>query len=473
MTRYLGELGFVLGVAALVPMVAALLFGEYGQLLPYAVLAVGLLAVGSLVRRRPLPRDLQRNEGLVVAAAAFALAPVLMSVPFVWQGIPWLDALFEAVSGLTTTGLSTLGSVEARPHTFLFARAWLQWIGGLGFVVLSLALILGPGLALRRLGGADGNSAELAEGLRPHARRVLAVYVALTVFGIVALSVLGAGPFDAVVHVLAAVSTGGFAPRDDSLAAFGGVLQTGVLVLSLSGAVSLPLYATLARGSWRPFARDPEVRMLLLFMVVSGLLLFAFTRGSAGSGSGGDAVPGTDVALLALTSQTTAGFSTVRVEELPDPAKAVTILSMLSGGSRGSTAGGFKLLRILLLWKLLHWWIAQTRLPRHALSEPTLGGEPIGRDELLRVAATLLLFLVVLVASWVPFLALGHDPLDALFEVASATGTVGLSTGISCPDLEPPLKAVLCVDMLLGRLEVFAIVVALSPRTWIGRKASR
>jgi trk system potassium uptake protein TrkH len=121
--------------------------------------------------------------------------------------------------------------------------------------------------------------------------------------------------------------------------------------------------------------------------------------------------------------------------------------------------------------RLIQWLVGRTRLPPHAVSGPTLGGERLASDELLRAAALILLFLAVLVVSWLVFLAHGYDALDALFEVASATGTVGLSAGIARPDLEPLLKGVLCVDMLVGRLEIFAILVALSPRTWIGRRA--
>lgn len=466
--RYVGELGLVLGLAALVPTLGAALLGELHLVPLYGLAGALLVGLGLLARRKPAARELQRNEALVVTAAAFALSPLVMSGPLVVQGIPWSDALFEAVSGFTTTGLSTLASVEEHSRTFLLARAWMQWMGGLGFVALSLALILEPGIATRRLGASGLDPAEVAASMRTYARRVLLIYLGLTGFAVILLLALGATGFDAVVHTLAGVSTGGFAPRDTSLAPLGRGLQCAVLGVALLGAVSLPLYAELRRGHWRRLRDDVEIRaLLLLIAVVAGCLVL-----SVGLDGGPPGVRLPDLALLAVSAQTTAGFSTFALGELPESAKAVLILSMITGGSVGSTAGGIKLLRLLVVLRVLQWLVARTRLPAHAVSGPTLGGERLEQAELLPAAAVILLFLGVLTASWLAFLAYGYEPLDALFEVTSATGTVGLSVGISRPELEPFLKGVLCLDMLLGRLEVFAVLVALSPRTWIGRRRS-
>lgn len=466
--RHLGELGIILAVALLVPTLGAAFFGEFHLMLPYSMTGVLLFALGLIARRGPAARDLQLHEALVITVAAFVLSPLVLSGPLVFQGIPWIDALFEAISGVTTTGLSTLASVEERPRTFLLARAWMQWVGGLGFVVLYVALALGPGVATHRLGAAFLDPTDVAGSMRAHARRVLIVYLGLTAFGVTLLLLLGATSFDAVVHTLSGVSTGGFAARDTSLAPLGVSLQFGILGLSLLGAVSLPLYAELSRGRWRRLRDHTEARALLVFIAILGSLLFVTARASSGDST----APVSDLALLSVSAQTTAGFSTLPVEDLPESSKAVLIFSMITGGSQGSTAGGMKLLRVLLVIRLVQWLIASTRLPPHAVSGPTLSGERLEESELLRAAASILLFLGVLAVSSLPFVAHGYPPLDGLFEVASATGTVGLSVGIARPDLEPLLKGVLCMNMLLGRLEVFAVLVAVSPWTWIGRRTS-
>ena len=150
--------------------------------------------------------------------------------------------------------------------------------------------------------------------------------------------------------------------------------------------------------------------------------------------------------------------------------KVVMIISMLVDGTVGSSAGGFKILRLLIMLRLLQLMIRRTGMLSHAVAEPYLAGQKLEADELLRALQLFFLFIGVMVLSWLPFLFMGYDPLNALFEVASACGTVGLSSGITRPDLEPFLKAVLCFDMLAGRLEIFALLVVLSPGNWFGQR---
>jgi trk system potassium uptake protein TrkH len=160
------------------------------------------------------------------------------------------------------------------------------------------------------------------------------------------------------------------------------------------------------------------------------------------------------------------------ITDLGPTAKLLLIAPMLAVGCLGSTAGGVKLLRVLIALRLIQWAVSRARLAPHALTEPRLGSERLSANEIRRALVVVLLFLLVVGASWLPFVASGYDPLDSLFEVASATATVGLTTGISRPDLEAPLKLILCADMLLGRVEIVALLVVLSPGTWWGRRVA-
>jgi len=391
-----------------------------------------------------------------------------MSAPFAAAGVAWVDALFESVSGVTTTGLSTLGSCERLSPTLLFTRAWMQWYGGLGFAVLCVALLAGPGLAARRLGVGD-EAGGLVESARAYARRVAKVYVALTAVGFALLVVSGLGLFDALVHVLAAVSTGGFGTRDASLAGLGGA-TTPVVVLALcfAGAVSLPRYAEVRRRGWGVLARDLELRMLVGGVLATSALLGLVLLVREGRPL---AEAAWHAPLLAVSAQTTAGFSTLDVGSLDPAGQLVLVLAMLAGGSVGSTAGGVKLLRLAIAFQLVAWLVRRTRLPAHAVSPPSVGGAILEAQEAQRALATILLFGAALVVSWLVFVLCGRPGMTSLFEVASALGTVGLSAGEAGPQLADGLKLVLCVDMLLGRLEVLAVLVLLLPRTWVGRRA--
>jgi trk system potassium uptake protein TrkH len=174
--------------------------------------------------------------------------------------------------------------------------------------------------------------------------------------------------------------------------------------------------------------------------------------------------------LLALSAQSTAGFSSMPCEQLDAGSKLILIFSMLAGGSTGSTAGGFKLLRLLIAASVLRLIILRTCLPKHAIIHPRLAGRRLQDEEIRAALLLVVLFITVVALSWLPFVVMGYSPLNSLFEVVSATGTAGLSAGLTSATLPLLLKGILCVDMLMGRLEIMAWLVLLYPGTWFGRK---
>ncbi|HES76158.1 MAG TPA: TrkH family potassium uptake protein, partial [bacterium] len=240
--RHLGQLSFLLAMLTLVPLGVSLYFAETEISLRYAlVIATALLfAVG--MRRVPLSSNLQVNEALAIAALAFILAPLLMSLPMMASGLSWVDAFFEAMSAITTTGLSMHPATEALPRSFLFSRAWMQWYGGLGIVVLSLALLMGHEMGARRLSDSSGLGG-LETSAHEHARRTALVYVALTVLGIAIVWPLSGNFFHALTHVFAAISTGGFSSWEDGLAGVDSwAVRLAIMFVCLLGAVPFVLY---------------------------------------------------------------------------------------------------------------------------------------------------------------------------------------------------------------------------------------
>ena len=466
--RYFGQLCRVLSALTLVPLGVSLLTGETSIALRYLLVLAVLGLAGYALPRLRAPRHLQANEAMVLVALIFLFTPLVMSYPMMGSDLSFVDALFEAISAGTTTGLSTLSSVEDQPFAFLFARAWMQWYGGLGIVVFSLAVLTQPGLVAKRLAITENYEDDLVGGTRAHAHRILMVYGSLTGLGVVLLWLLCGNLRQAVLYTFPAVSTGGFAPHDRSLAGFGGMAEQWlVTLLGLGGALSLVLYHQALRKGWRTFLQDLQLRGLLAAGLAATLLMALCLRTAS-------AMPWSEVVrhapLLALSAQTTTGFSTLDISHLGAASKVVLILSMLIGGGIGSTAGGIKIFRLLVLLRLVHLTVLRTCLPRHAVIDPRLGGRRLREAEIQEALFIILLFFMVVAVSWFPFVVMGYAPLDSLFEVVSATGTVGLSAGVTGPDLPTPLKGVLCVDMLLGRLEIVAWLIIIFPRTWIGRR---
>ncbi|MGD2082988.1 MAG: potassium transporter TrkG [Chromatiales bacterium] len=465
--KHLAELGVALAVLTLVPAGAGLLFGEHRLAIWYFAVALGLFAVCAPALRMHAPGALQTNEALVISALAFAGASLLMVPPMIGSGLAPVDAWFEAVSGVTSTGLTTTRGLSDMPQTFLFARAWMEWYGGLGIVVLSVALVIGPGAAARHLSGAGGEIEHTAESARAHARRVLAVYLLLTLAGTAVVWALWGDARNAVLHTLTAISTGGFTAFDDSLQGVRLPVQAALMALSFLGAIALPVYYRSFRGGGLGALRSIEVVGLAVICVLTTLLL-GLTMAWAGR-------PWPEILhhapMIGLSAQTTAGFTTLPLAELDSGSKLVLILSMFVGGDIGSTAGGVKILRLLILLRMTQLLVLRTRMPSHAVVEPRLSGQRLPGDEVQRALLLILLYAAVTVAAWMAFLVAGHAPIDALFEVVSAVATCGLTTGISSPDLEPGLKLVLTLVMLFGRLEILALLVVLYPGTWLGKRA--
>lgn len=465
--KYFGQLCLVLAALTLVPLTASLFFGETFISLRYVTVIIGLSLLGAVLARLRAPADMQANEGMVLVTLMFAASPLVMSYPMMASGLSFIDALFEAVSGITTTGLSTVPTLENMPETFLFSRAWMQWYGGLGIVVLSLALLIHPGLVAKGLASADIEHDDLIGGTKAHARLALKVFLTMTAVGIGGALLAGMGARDAVLYTLAAVSTGGFAPHDNSLAALNAAGQSWITLLCLAGAIPLTLYYRTLRER-----RRLPVDMLQLYSIVGAALVTTLLLGASMRLL--DGMAWADVLhhapLLAFSAQSTAGFSSMPCPDLDTDSKLVLIYSMLIGGGAGSTAGGIKVLRLLIVFAVLRMVIVRACLPRHAVAGTILGDKQLQGSEIQEAMLLILLFVMVVALSWLPFVAMGYNPLDALFEVASATGTAGLSVGVTSTTLPPLLKGVLCADMLMGRLEIIAWLVLLYRGTWFGRR---
>lgn len=471
--RYLGQVLLVLGGLTCVPAAVALLDGAPAIALRHGAVVIVLLAAGGAGARLRAPDGgIQKNEALVVSALAFALPPFLMAFPLMGYGLSYQDALFEAISGVTTTGLSVVASVDAMPFAFHFARAWMQWVGGLGVIVLCIAFLIEPGTAARHLGFDRHEMDDLVGGAHAHARRALMAYGTVTVLGIFLLMALGMGAEEALVHAFAAVSTGGFSSHDASLAGIAAVpARFGVIALCFAGAVPFYVYYRAAYrpgpGRWGSMLSDLQLRALVVLTVALIAVLFGLLwRGEPADPSKalGDAV------ITAVSAQTTAGFATVPIAGLGADALGVLIAAMTVGGGFGSTAGGIKILRLLIVLRLFHLMLVRCSVPGSTHISARLGGRPLDPVEIEAAVAVVMGYAGVVFLSFLLFLAFGQPALGSLFEVTSAVGTVGLSAGLTGPALATPLKAVLCVDMLMGRVETIALIVLIFPPTWIGRR---
>ncbi len=469
--KYFGQLLLALAVLTTVPLIVSLLFGDYNVSVRYATVIGVIGTTGLLCSRLPAPKRMQNNEAMVITALIFLVSPLVMTWPVMASGFAFSDAIFETISAVTTTGLSTAVNLPEKTQTFLFARAWMQWTGGLGMVVLSMAVLIQPGLTAKRLDIEDSFDDDIIGNTRTIAQRTIIIYSLITLVGIIILVALKVSWFNAIVYTFAAISTGGFAPHDTSLAALQNTAgEIAVIGICMSGAVALLFYYRIFHAGFFTIRQDAQ---LLTFLFISLLLVAVLTCLLHYQDNFGWNEAFYQAALNGLSAQSTAGFALMNMGEMGSGSKFTLIMSMFFGGCAGSTSGGVKIIRLLIIARLLYLLLQRAAAPPRAVTEARLGSHKLSDHEIINAMTLFVLFVGITALSWLPFLVMGYDPLDSLFEVVSAMSTAGLSTGITAAELPLLLKAILCVDMLLGRLEIVAWMVFLYPLTWFGMRKEK
>lgn len=460
---YTGLILLLAGLVVLTPLMALAAWpGEWVHSPAFLLPGLALCGAGAWLWRGFRPRatvSLTLQEGGVVVLLSWVLACLVSAVPFMAVSrLSFTQAVFESVSGWTTTGLSVVDVTRA-PRVILLWRSIMQLAGGAGLAILMLAALAGPL-------GSGLYAAERSEQLVPHVRRsaglVMGIYSGYALVGVLAYWLAGMTPFDAVNHSFAAVSTGGFATHPESIGYWDSPAIEGITIfLMVLGNLNFLTAYVLVRGKLRTVCRNGEVRLMGVLIPVCSVLLFALVcRGLCPTL--GKSVR---VAIFeTVTALTTTGFSTVTYANWAPLGILVLIVLMLIGGGACSTAGGIKQYRVYLLFKTLVWEVRRAFLPRTAVVEHYVWqGERkdfISDQRVRQVATFVFFYLTTYVVGAGVLAACGCGLKESLFEFASALGTVGLSVGVTAPDAPSLVLWTETFGMFLGRLEFFIIFTA-------------
>lgn len=454
----------VLALVTAVPGLFAIAEGDTRLAAALLAPTAGFAFLGVISRSVPIDADIRRIEAVATLSLIFVISSLSAVPGFVTLGMQPLDALFEAVSGITTTGLSVASEAESWPVAGHVLRGWLQWCGGVAIAVSGVALLIDSGRAAQVLGKEAVDAGDVVASTRARARFVLTIYSAVTLGGVLMSIPLFPGWWEGPMVVLAAVSTGGFSPRDSSLADYTVAAQVFTLALCVVTSVSLLFYAAALRvGPARALSRGTVP--ITLAIVAIGTVLYALWHLGL-YGPGPDLVPGL---LNHVSAQTTAGFSAGPVDPLT-PLLFLMIVAMALGGDVGSTTGGLKTGRILVLVRMVTLTFLRLRLPPKALSHLKIGDQRADAEVILFSAALLAIYLCAVLVLWAALYSAGHPALASLFDAVSTLSCVGHSTGVIGPDLDGWLKALVTFGMLLGRLEFFVVIVLFLPSTWFSRR---
>ena len=461
--------------AMALPALVAVSYGEAGAAGAFlSSMLLTAFAGGILVMAtRGVGREVSKREAFLLAVLAWVLLPVFGALPYFFTGVAAgaTDSYFEALSGLTTTGATVLSDLDAVPRSILFWRALTQWIGGLGTIMLALAMLslLGiGGMQLYRSAMPRGERDSLALRLIQATRSIWWIYALLTVACGLLLWIAGMPAFDALCHAMSTLSTGGFSTRDAPLTTFTNPLVEAVLIVfMLAGALNFTLHWALFHRRLRPLREDPELRYLIIIAAVAAGAIFAVLI-SAGEG-------GRDGVRLAVFSAvsvlTTTGFPAAEAGAWPAALAFLFLTLMMIGGSTGSTAGGLKLMRVALMMKESWRELARLAYP-HGVVRLTYGRQAIPDAALWAVWSFIIVYLFCFVLVALGLAWFGLDIRTALAASGAALSNSGpamvMVAGGEATYAQMPdgAKWLISGAMLLGRLELFTLLALLSPAFW-------
>lgn len=491
--RVLLALSGLIFVSALVPLV----WGEY-YAVPGLVVsgAVPLVPGWMLSRYFSDAREPGKFHGMVIAASGWFLVALLGSLPFLtvawtvalapgWLGAPELtptlaafrsplNAVFESTSGFTGTGLTMVDRESVLPRTLQWWRTFTEWVGGVGVIVLTTAILARAGSGSLTLYESEARSEKIHPSILSTVRTIWWIFLLFTFLSITALWLAGMPLWHAINHGMTGLATGGFSVTDESIASYDSALIDAALIpVMVAGGIAFPVHYLVLRGDLTNIYRDVQTRWLLGGFSALALALSALLYLEGAYETAGGAVR--FGAFQFVSAATCTGFQTANdLGTRWSPLAQLTVSAgMVVGAAAGSTAGGIKLIRLITLVKGAVYRIGGVFYPRQSVRHLRIDGRVLSDGEVSRefeeAAIIALLWLLFLGAGSVILLVSVPAPLEnVLFEVASAQGNVGLSAGITGPDMPTVAKVTFLFNMWIGRLEIIPVLVLL--RTILSRR---
>ena len=479
-SRTVGLILLITGIFQLFPLLIAVIDHEPRNILAYIKSLCLILLVGSalLLFSRGGNRMFSAQEGFAATGLSWIFMSAFGALPFFLSGqIPsYVDAFFEMVSGFTTTGASILTDVEALSRCNLFWRSFSHWLGGMGVLVFLLAVVPGArknggtGIYLMRAESPGPSVDKLTPHLRQTAMILYGIYILLTALCIVCLLLGGMPVFDSFCIAFGTAGTGGFAIKNSSMGGYSYFLQTVVTVFMFLFGVNFSLYYMLLLRKFKAVFKNEELR--LYFGIAAGSIVLITINISRMYNTVYESVH--HAAFQVVSIMTTTGYGTVDFEQWPAFSKAILLSLMFIGASAGSTGGGLKVSRVLLLMKSIRRTIRKALHPRRV--QPVyMDGRAVSEEVCDNVNAYLAIYCVILVLSFaiisVDGFSIGtnfsavascFNNIGPGFELVGATQNFSIYSDLS--------KIILSLDMLLGRLEIFPLLLLLSPDTWSRRR---
>ncbi|WP_353892580.1 TrkH family potassium uptake protein [Proteinivorax hydrogeniformans] len=443
------------------------------DIMPFILSILALLVVAlPMVKFFKSSGRLRAKEGLTIVAGGWVLVSFFGALPFYISGsIPsFVDAFFETVSGLTTTGATIIDDIEVLPKGILFWRSLTHWLGGMGILVLTLAILPAIGVGGFQIFKAE-SPGPVADKITPKmkstAKILYTVYLGMTVLQTSLLYMAGLSLYDALVHTFGTVGTGGFSTRNDSIGAFNVNVQIIIAVFMIASGVNFSLYYDIYKGRFKQVIKNSELKLYLSIILVAIILLTISLNGTVYQ-SLTESIRYAGFQVGAII--TTTGYDTADFDAWPTFSKAILFSLMFVGGSAGSTAGGIKVIRLLILGKLVKREIQKILHP-NAYIPVKINNRSISPDVTASVTSFFFLYLLLLVAGTLLISLEGIGLVSSFSSVAASLGNIGPGFELVGPaqtysHFSAASKMLFSLLMLFGRLELFTVFILLMPSFW-------
>ncbi len=472
--KVVGVLFMILGVLMSTSLPFSLYFdeGDFSSLALSTVISFGL-GLGMWLATKNKKSNVEKRDGYLIVAIGWFSMVIICTLPYMLSGtfVSFTDAIFESVSGLTTTGASVLTDIEATPKGILFWRSLTQWIGGMGIIVLTVAIfpLLGfGGIELFAAEAPGPTSDKLHPRIKETAKRLWLVYVGLTFALMIILLINGMTFYDAINHALTTLATGGFSTKNDSIAHYNtpGIQYPLILFMFLAGTNFGVTYIAL-KGKFRDVWKNDEFKLYLISFLATGFFVFFmilyFTDIETEQAF-------RDAFFQVISLLTTTGFVSADYTSWTVSLTLISFLLLFVGGSAGSTSGGIKMIRHWVLFKNSMMELKRLLHPR-AIIKTRFNGSFVSDRTVNHIVVFFVTYMSIFGIGAILLTFLGVDFMTAIGAAATSLGNVGPGIGKVGPvdnfaHFTPTIKMILSFLMLLGRLELFSILILFSPYFW-------
>lgn len=476
MINIIGKIIFFIGLILIIPSLTAVIYNESVSPFIYPAIACFIISIPMFTLFR-LSKNMRSSEGLLIIILAWILVIGIGLVPFVMLGMDPVDALFESTSGFTTTGSTILTTFDDQPYSILLWRAVSHWVGGIAVILIFTAMLPLLGIGGRAVSPNEtygSGSKNFSARIKDVGREFAQIYVAFTLVLLVLCVLLGVDVFDSLCIALSTIATGGFLPTM-SLGDYSIAVQLLVMVFMFLGGTNFYLhYRAIYKREVSGYVRNTEFKTMLVWYIIASVVIFAILIGLTGEPKQIDStLEGyKDVLFTVISLGTTTGFATVDYGLWTSVSVlGLLVIIMFLGGSAGSTAGGVKINRAVLVFKYLRTAVLKIIHPR-AIFDVKMDGNSVGNDSVSSAVAIVMLFGITALAGTIIAMMFGIDGADAISMVVSSISNAGPGFGTeygpfgSFAALPASLKVVLSVIMWLGRLEIVMALVIVTPSFW-------